>query len=137
MIPNNHIHIALIILRENRSIWIKKRKHLFFCFSGPDVTKKALIQMGNVAPGASLTASNLLYNPTLRNTPSPVPPPRMSAKAQEPPRPAAPAYQRKFSSALFIKSQQPKEMAITFSKRCGASLFEKQNLMILVFFFQS
>ena len=91
--------------------------------------------MGNVAPGASLTASNLLYNPTLRNTPSPVPPPRMSAKAQEPPRPAAPAYQRKCSSALTMKSQQPKEMAITFnSKSCGAFLLEKQNLMIFVYF---
>jgi len=61
---------------------------------GPDVTKKALIQMGNVAPGASLAASSLLYNPTLRNTPSPVPPPRMSLKDKEPPRPAAPAYQQ-------------------------------------------
>ena len=61
--------------------------------SGPDVTKKALIQMGSGAPGTSLTASNLLYNPALRNTPSPIPPPR-ATKSQSPPKPIAPTYQQ-------------------------------------------
>jgi len=60
---------------------------------GPDVTKKALIQMGNAVPGTSLTASNLLYNPALRNSPSPQPPPRIPTQAKDPPKPAAPAYQ--------------------------------------------
>jgi len=60
---------------------------------GPDVTKKALIQMGNAVPGSSLAASNLLYNPALRNSPSPQPPPRIPTQAKDPPKPAAPAYQ--------------------------------------------
>ena len=59
------------------------------------MTKKALIQMGGVAPGASLTATNQLYN--LRNSPSPVPPPRPQAKAGAAISPPAPIYQRELS----------------------------------------
>ena len=56
--------------------------------------------MGNAVPGTSLTASNLLYNPALRNSPSPQPPPRIPTQAKDPPKPAAPAYQRKFYAAI-------------------------------------
>ena len=66
---------------------------IFLITPGPDVTKKALIQMGNVAPGASLSASNQLYN--LRNSPSPIPPPRVAPKPKEAISLPAPVYQRK------------------------------------------